>query len=972
MKEIKDIYNSKENITTSFKNEFTTMRDLPAAETLKVLPPNPAFPQPTILAQTLETASQPEPETQLLPNDPTSAYRNTQVEQTYSLLNNAQTQLLTDQETRGVDPADPSSRLHKVVGKYEYIDEIARGGMGRIVSVRDRSLRRKVAMKLLIAPNGKPTSSQIDRLLAEAQTTGQLEHPNIVPIHDVGVNQSDNYYFTMKLVKGTTLKEVFRKLTNADTQTSEQYSLHRMLAIFQQIANGLGFAHSRGVIHRDLKPDNIMIGEFGEVLIMDWGIAKLVKPMPSSGVGAKNVEDHSFAHEFKGIETLEKDGTVVGTIAGTVGYMSPEQARGEVDRLDARTDIFSLGALLYEMLAGSPPYNQPTIKERLFSAAHEEAIEGPAVRARKMKSNLTISIPREVAAIAMKAVALKPDDRYQSAQEFVDDIQRYLEGHSVTACPDTLVQQVTKWTKRNRVMVRTVAAVVCAVVLAAWGARFLIRHSMIAGHKSEGQRVFTAAQTEREKGVQLVPKSNSVDDGYADLNRQRELDSLDEKYSGQLSQAANFYSRVFDYDPTNAEARSELAKIYMEMWRSAQRRNKPELMNAYALEVARFAGPDDYKRIYEAEINGDGQFKLITGDVRAEVFIFRNVETGKWARLTPAPYRFAERKVDDEALAEAASRLRTSADGHGGESVYFLNMDPKFGHDLGQTPLTVERMPVGSYVLVLRAPGYEERHLPVTLARQKNLELNVRMLRTGERPVGFSYIPSVWAKVGGPAAGTKWANYTWKAVNPFFIQTFEVTFGEYEKFLQDLIASGQVAEAKQHLPRDFGFYYLEIVGRHLKPHSSLTEGWRKWAIRGVSWLDAQSYAEWRSRKEGVTYRLPSELEWEVAARGTDGRRYTWGEAFWPQATRLSQGYTSANNTGKTGQFADESVFGVWDMTGGQAEWCADEFGGRSGERALRGNAWALQPVGLETAFRTSGPPDYFHSTTGFRLATNLR
>jgi formylglycine-generating enzyme required for sulfatase activity len=151
----------------------------------------------------------------------------------------------------------------------------------------------------------------------------------------------------------------------------------------------------------------------------------------------------------------------------------------------------------------------------------------------------------------------------------------------------------------------------------------------------------------------------------------------------------------------------------------------------------------------------------------------------------------------------------------------------------------------------------------------------------------------------------------------------------------------------------------------------LAEDWRKWPARGISWYDARRFAEWRSSKDGVTYRLPSELEWEVAARGTDGRRYTWGELFWPKGARLSQGYTSVNNTRINGQFADESVFGVWDMTGSQAEWCEDEFGGRAGERVLRGNAWALQPVGLETAFRTSGPPDYFHATTGFRLVRDV-
>jgi formylglycine-generating enzyme required for sulfatase activity len=474
-----------------------------------------------------------------------------------------------------------------------------------------------------------------------------------------------------------------------------------------------------------------------------------------------------------------------------------------------------------------------------------------------------------------------------------------------------------------------------------------------------------------------VSQSKVSEDSYADLNTQRALDKIDEKYSAQLGQAAEYYSRVFDYDPTNAEARAKLASVYMDMWRSALRRNKPELIAAYAKEVSRYAGPESYKAYFKSEIDGDGKLRLSASGVKAEVFIYRYVETGKWNRLTPAPYRLSERRVEDSALDESASKLRLAADGRNGESLYFLSFDEHYGHHPGQTPLSLDQMPAGSYLFLLRASGYEDLRVPVTIASQKDLDLNVRMLKTGERPFDFCYVPYVWAKVGGPAAGTKWPNYTWKSVTPFFIQTYEVTFGEYESFLKDLIAEGKTAEAQQHLPKDFGFSYFEIVGGQIKAHEKLTEGWRNWPVRGVSWLDAQAFAAWRTRKEGVAYRLPTDLEWEVAARGTDGRRYTWGENLWPQAARLTQGYGGLSNLEaaslrRTGQFADESVFGVWDMTGSQAEWCADDFSGREGERVLRGNAWALQPMGLETAFRTSGPPDYFHSTTGFRLARDLQ
>jgi serine/threonine-protein kinase len=858
------------------------------------------------------------------------------------------------------------------VEKYEYLSEIASGGMGRVVSVRDLRLRRQVAMKL-INDNGRKTRALTDRFMAEAQMTGQLEHPNIVPIHDLGVLSDGRCYFTMKLVRGETLSAVFDRLSQGDPQAREKYSLSRMLAIFQQIANGLSFAHARGVLHRDLKPDNVMLGEFGEVLIMDWGLAKLKR----GGAQTSGKREAGAGVEAPdGIDSQELEGTLAGTVAGTPGYMAPEQARGEIDRLDERADVFALGAMLYELLAGSPPYNQDKAEARIRAAAAETQIVPPTERHGRINSIAGPRVPRELSAIAMKALAPKPRDRYASAHEFGEEIQRYLERRPVTACPDTPARRVVKWAWRNRVMVGAGAAVMAALVVAVFSARAYFRQSMISNSTAAARQIIAAATKEREAQLQLAPQAD-LNDPYADLTKKRAADSVDEKYTDRLKQAAEYYSRVFDYDPASATARAGLADVYMEMWRAAVRRNQPDLMDAYARNVAYYAGASEYQSRFRKEIDGDGKLRLTAGAVSAEVFIFRYVEAGRWNRLTPAPYRFAERKVDDAALAEAAAKLRTAMDGRDGSSIYSLNFDARFGHRLGATPLQLDPMPVGSYLLILRAPGYEDLRLPVTVARLKELNLSVKMIKAGERPAGFSYVPSVFAKVGGPSAGSQWPNFAWKPVNAFFIQTHEITFGEYEEYLKGLIAEGRSKEASEHLPRDFGFNYLQIAGGEIKSHASLTEGWRKWAVRGVSWIDAQSYIAWRSRRDGVKYRLPTDLEWEVAARGTDGRRYTWGEVFWPQAARLSLGYGAMTNlqapqTRSKAQFADESVFGVWDLAGGQAEWCADEFRGRAGEKVLRGNAWALQPVGLETAFRTSGPPDYFHATTGFRLAFDAR
>jgi serine/threonine protein kinase len=853
--------------------------------------------------------------------------------------------------------------------KYEYLRDIASGGMGRVVLVKDRHLRRQVAMKL-ITDDQRLAQALRNRFIAEAQMTGQLEHPNIVPIHDLGVMSDGKCYFTMKLVRGETLGALFNRLATGDRETKAKYSLPRLLAIFQQIANGLGFAHARGIIHRDLKPDNIMIGEFGEVLIMDWGLAKSFR---QSGSAAQGQSAGAARDE---IDAQEVARTRVGTVAGTPGFMSPEQARGEVNQLDERTDIYALGAILYTLLAGTPAYNHATASERVSAAANEEAIEHPAARLRKSDPLRSAGIPREVAAIAMKALSPKPADRYSTAQEFGEEIQRYLEGRTVLACPETPVRRAMKWARRNRTMVGAGAAVLCALIVATIGVRAFIRYSMVSGFIGEGRSIVKAAKSDREAQLARLPQPEA-NDPYADLTKKRAADSLDEKYSEQLERAAGYYTRVFDYDPADGTARAELADVYMELWRAASRRNRPELMAAYAREVSDYAGSNEYDSTYRKEIDGDGKFILNTGDVSAEVFIFRYVETGRWNRLIPAPYHLQERKVDEAGLADAATNLRTAADGRDGRSIFQLSFDDRYGHRLGSTPIRLDPMPIGSYLLVLRAPGHEDLRLPVALPRQKELTLNVKMLRAGERPAGFSYIPSVFAKIGGQSAGTQFPNFIWKPVNAFLMQTHEVTFGEYEEYLNGLLAEGNASEAAQHLPRDFGFTYLQISGNQITSHASLTEGWRKWPVRGVSWIDTQSYIAWRSRRDGVSYRLPSELEWEVAARGTDGRRYTWGEVFWPQAARLAQGYGALSNlqvdqARRRGQFGDESVFGVWDMTGSQAEWVADTFNGRAEERVLRGNAWALQPVGLEAAFRTSGPADYFHATTGFRLALDVR
>ena len=238
--------------------------------------------------------------------------------------------------------------------KYEVNGKLGQGGVGEVLLVEDRDLERSVAMKRLLHQPGSTISDEtLSRFLHEAQTTGQLEHPNIVPVHDVGLDSQGKLYFTLKYVRGLSLREVIsgrvkkKKLENGP-RFVDAYPARKMIEILIGVCQGVAFAHSKRVIHRDLKPENVMLGKFGEVLVMDWGLAK--------NLAAKTRDQERSETVLIGSPSAEASMTLEGSVAGTPAYMAPEQAHGRISELDERTDIYALGAMLYEILSGKAPY----------------------------------------------------------------------------------------------------------------------------------------------------------------------------------------------------------------------------------------------------------------------------------------------------------------------------------------------------------------------------------------------------------------------------------------------------------------------------------------------------------------------------------------------------------------------------------------------------------------------------------------
>jgi serine/threonine protein kinase len=294
---------------------------------------------------------------------------------------------------------------------YRLGREIARGGMGVVYEAVDERLDRKVALKVLHVALAGPEHAA--RMVREARVVARLEHPGIVPIHDVGTLADGRVFYAMKLVEGRRLDQV------------PLGSIPEVLRLFEKLCEAVAFAHDRGVVHRDLKPANVMVGAFGEVLVMDWGLAKLLAAPESEGgteTGTGTATD-----------------TRVGTVMGTPGYMAPEQARGEIDRIGPRSDVYGLGMILRGLLAASPADDSAT---RTWPPPAADA--APAAR------ELRPEVPKALAAIVAKATAEDPVARYRDASDLVADVRRLLDERPVAAYRESWLERLGRVLRRYR------------------------------------------------------------------------------------------------------------------------------------------------------------------------------------------------------------------------------------------------------------------------------------------------------------------------------------------------------------------------------------------------------------------------------------------------------------------------------------------------------------------------------------------
>lgn len=388
-----------------------------------------------------------------------------------------------------------------IAGHYTKGAEIAKGGMGAVLEANDQLLGRTVAMKVVRHDIGDSESIRL-RFIREATVLARLEHPSIVPIYEMGKDAEGRLYYTMKKVEGRTLQAILDDLKAGKTATVKEFTLDRLLNIYRKICEAMAFAHAKGVIHRDLKPENVMVGAYGEVLVMDWGLAKVLydvaqtaqemQLLASANGAAANPKDSTLPTGFEELSDSQMRGssqnlTVDGAVMGSPQYMPPEQAEGKVGDLDERADVFSLGGVLYAILTLKPPVEGRTVKEVLDKVKSGNIVPpthfniGSSSAAGKKLPAGTVTDPKQItplphcpggrvpgtlSAVTMKALAFDREQRYGSVGELLADVEAYQRGFATSAEDVNLLGQLALFMKRHRgITVSVVLALLLIMVL---------------------------------------------------------------------------------------------------------------------------------------------------------------------------------------------------------------------------------------------------------------------------------------------------------------------------------------------------------------------------------------------------------------------------------------------------------------------------------------------------------------------------
>jgi len=751
--------------------------------------------------------------------------------------------------------------------RYRLGPAIGRGGVGVVRLAFDPEIGRPVALKTLIAGPIADTR-EVGRFLAEARVTGQLDHPTIVPVHELGRLPDGPPYYTMKLVQGRTLHDVLQGLRDRNEAVEQEFGRVRLLHAFVQVCAGIGYAHAKGVVHRDLNPNNIMLGAHGEVLVMDWGLSKVRgDEIRRSGDDAPR--------------------TVEGQVMGTPTYMAPEQALGRVDEIDARTDVYSLGAILYEILTHQPPFSGETPLAVLAKVTGWSLVP-PRLRAPDLE------IPEELEQICLRALAKERAHRYASASELRRDLEKFLEGARAR-------QQADEHAARGA--------------------------AQVGRHQSARQEATGRWAEARGAGRALrpfdPPEAKRPVWALERAARQAEAEAAQ-----AFAQAASEFEKALAFVPSHREARHKLADLYYQRFEEAEARHDLEAAVYFRTQVEAY---EDGR--YAERLRGDGTLAFATDPPDAEVA--------------------ASRYNDDMGVLRAEPPMR-----------------------LGPTPLSGVRLPMGSYLMRVHAEGRLEARFPVRLGRGESTSLRVRLLAPDELEDDLVYVPAGQFLFGGDLLAPSALEGSVVDVQSFAIARFPVTQREYLEFIHEL-SRRDADEARRRVPRTETehrqHWVLESGAWRIPEVDGDGDPWdERMPVIGVGADDAEAYCRWLSARIGRSYRLPTEEEWEKAARGVDGRIFPWGDRFDATFCKMRESRPGRTRLEVIGAFPqDESPYGVRDLAGGVREWVQSRHVDDPSLRVVRGGGAGATALTCRLCYRSWHQPTDVTSYFGFRIARSV-